>query len=169
MLNSIIDWLQATFPPNRVVVLLGGVLTAVSGVIAAWLAIHFPGVKLGAPEVAGVMGAALLISIRLLDRWIDQWQRHEPIAVHHDLEQAINELADDPEVQAAFAAVGTLQAAGKSISDLRAEVESGNLDRSQLSAELGSVVDLIAQYVHDHPQMLEHVAPPTTAPAPAGE
>lgn len=98
-LNGIIDWLQATFPPNRIVVLLGGILTAVSSTAAAWLAAHFPGLALNAPEIAGVLAAAALITIRLLDRWIDQWQKGEGIDFAGDTQALFDELLADDDVR----------------------------------------------------------------------
>jgi hypothetical protein len=122
-MNGIIDWFQATFPPNRIVVLLGGILTAVSGAIAAWLAAHFPGLQLGAAEIAGIMAAALLISIRLLDRWIDQWQRGESIDAAADVEAAFDELGDSPEMEALISALGSLEVVSEAITALRERVE----------------------------------------------
>lgn len=124
MLNAIIDWFQTTFPPNRIAILLAGVITAVSGSIAAWLATHFPGLSLGAAEIAGVLGAAVLITIRLLDRWLDQWQRGENIDAAADVEAAFNELGESPEMEALINSLGTLEEIGQAVAELRKRVES---------------------------------------------
>jgi hypothetical protein len=102
LLNLITDKLQALFPPNRVAILLAGTITAVSGTIAAWLATNFPGLALGAPEIAGVLGAALLITLRLLDRWFDTWQKGGTPDFEGDLEFALEEFLADPEMRRLF-------------------------------------------------------------------
>lgn len=150
LLNRIIDWLQATFPPNRLAILLAGIITAVSGTIAAWLATHFPGISLGAAEIAGVLGAAVLITIRLLDRWLDQWQKGEPIAVHPDVEAALEELSDSPDVHDLFSVLGSLEGTGQAIATLRAAVEAGTLRDDEIVTQLGSVGDAIAGVLHEH-------------------
>lgn len=151
MLNRIIDYLQAKFPPNRIVVLLGGVLTAVSGTVAAWLAVHFPGLSFGAAEVAGIMAGAVLISIRLLDRWIDQWQKGEKVDYPADIEAALEELGEDPALDHALAAFGTLEGVAQSVGELRTRVEGGNgPNQEQLSASLGSIGDAIAGFLHQY-------------------
>lgn len=156
-----IDFLQALFPPNRIAVLLGGLLTAVSGSIAAWLAANFPGLNLGAPEVAGVMAAALLITVRLLDRWIDQWQRGEQIDAAADLEMALDDLAADPAVQHALSelaqSLGLNEEIGEKIALLRTRVEGGDVPPPEVAAELGNLADAIASFLHDHPVPAELV------------
>jgi len=163
--NRAIDFLQAQFPPNRLVVLLGGLLTAASATISAWLAAHFPGLNLGAPEVAGVLAAAALITIRLLDRWIDQWQRQEPVNYQADLEAALDELADDPAVQHILANIGTVEQVAHVIADLRTQVEAGTLQPAAIAADLGHLGDTLSQFLHDIGA--EHMAPQAAAPAPS--
>lgn len=150
-LNTVIDWLQAKFPPNRVVILAAGLITAISGSIAAWIAAHIPGVNLGTAEIAGVLGAALLITVRLLDRWFDRWQEGERVDFHGDLDQALSDLADSPDVTAAISAIGTFQGIGAVLENLRLRVENDDIDKPHLAAELSSITDAIGQFLHDHP------------------
>lgn len=152
LFSRIIDWLQATFPPNRIAILLGGIITAVAGTIAAWLAAHFPGLNLGAPEIAGVLGAALLITIRLLDKWLDQWQAGEPIAVHPDIEAAIEELADSPDVVDLYNALGSLEGIGIALGDLRTRLDSpgDQLLDEDISKELVPIIDTIGAVLEQH-------------------
>ncbi len=154
-----IDFLQAQFPPNRIAVLLGGLLTAVSATIAAWLAAHFPGLDLGAPEVAGVLAAAALITIRLLDRWIDQWQLGEQINAQADLEDAFDELTEDPAVQHALTelalSLGLAADVNEKIALIRTRAGNGELDSTEVVDELGALADAIAQFLHDHPAPAE--------------
>lgn len=161
--GGIIDKLQATFPPNRIVVLLGGVLTALSSTIAAWIAAHCPGLNLGAAEIAGVLAAAAIVTVRLLDRWIDQWQRGEQINTQVDLEAAFEELADGPEVQVALAAIGTLQAVELELAELRARIGGDSIKRTEVFAELESIGGAVTQFLHEHE--LESAAPPAVAVA----
>lgn len=164
LLNRAVDFLQAQFPPNRIVVLLGGLLTAVSATVSAWLAAHFPGLNLGTAEVAGVLGAAALITIRLLDRWIDQWQRQEPVDYQADLEAALDELADDPTVQDILANLGSVEQAAAVIADLRASVEAGTLQPADIATGLGHIGDALGEFLHN---VNTAQAPAAPAPAPS--
>lgn len=155
-INRIVDALQATFPPNRVVLLLGGLITALSSTISAWIAAHFPGLNLGAPEIAGVLAAAALITMRLFDRWLNQWQKGEPIHVERDLDTAINALVDDPEVQHALEAAGTLEAVHTSLEHLRLMLEQEKSDGNMvapdpIAAQLAAIGDEISGFLHGHP------------------
>jgi hypothetical protein len=153
LLNRIVDWLQATFPPNRVVVLLGGVITAVSGTIAAWIATHVPGIQLSTGEVAGVIGATLLISIRLLDRWIDGWQAHEQIHYGEDLEGGFEDLVHAPAVSEVLDAhgVGALEALGHAVSELRGHVEAGGVQPAEIAQHLDAIAAGAAQALREQP------------------
>jgi len=162
MLNTIIDKVQATFPPNRVVILLAGLITAVSSTASAWLAAHFPGLNLGTVEIAGVLGAAALITIRLLDRWIDQWQHHENINVQADLEGQLDGFVDSPEAQAFFVALGTFHGLGEALATLRSKVETGDLSYEELAQELGHFGQVISEFIADHPV---EIPPPAVAVA----
>jgi hypothetical protein len=145
------DWLQSTFPPNRVAILLAGTITAVSATIAAWVGAHFPGLHLGTAEVAGVLGGAIVITVRLLDRWFDRWQEGEPIHAGDDLESALQDLADSPDVKAFFEAHGTLGGIAHELEELRAKVEAGGLNNTEISNGIAAVNDVISQFFHEHP------------------
>lgn len=150
LLNPIIDKLQATFPPNRVAILLAGVITAVSGSIAAWLAAHFPGLNFGSVEIAGVLGAAVIITVRLLDRWFDRWQAKEEVDYGDDIQIALDELAGTPyppSADGAAVALGTLEGVEQMILEIQNRIAGGpaDFDRPRLSAELGVILDTITQ------------------------
>jgi hypothetical protein len=160
LLHRVIDHLQAKLPPNRIVVLLGGLLTAVSATVSAWLAAHFPGLDLGAPEIAGVLGAAALITIRLLDRWLDQWQRNEPI----DFEGDIEDLADDldplpPGLRRAVVGVETLEDLGVAMTETRQHVEGGGVQMATIVERLDAFGATLAQFLRDQPDPEAAFAP----------
>lgn len=164
LLNPIIEKLQEAFPPNRVALLLAGTITAVSGSIAAWLAAHFPGLNFGSVEIAGILGAAVIVTVRLLDRWFEQWQKGEPVAYDADIEQALAELGDSPDVQSFFAAHGTMEAVGFALNELRARVAVGTLDDSKIADELAAIADVAVQFLQEHP--LEQQPQPAVAAPP---
>jgi hypothetical protein len=151
LLSRLVDKLQETFPPNRVAILLAGVITAVSGSIAAWIAAHVPGVNLGSAEIAGVLGAAVIVTVRLLDRWFDRWQEGERVDYQADFEDALGELADSPDVHAAISAIGTFEGVSAALADLRVRVENEDVGKNDVTTELGSILDAIGQFLHDHP------------------
>lgn len=163
ILNPIIDKLQALFPPNRIAILLAGMITAVSGSIAAWLAAHFPDLNFGAAEIAGVLGAAVIITVRLLDRWFDRWQEGERVDYQGDVETAVSELAQSPDVHALLGALGTLEGANHALADLRAKVESGGITATEALPMLDSIREVIANFLGDHTL---HDEAPAAAPAP---
>ncbi len=96
MLDQLIDGLQAKYPPNRIAIALGVVVTAfltpAAGVATAWVAVHFPSLPTFTP--AEVLAAAGTVSIAvatavitLAYKWIDGWQQRE--ARRHDLVSTI--------------------------------------------------------------------------------
>lgn len=151
LLNRIIDWLQATFTPNRVVVMLGGVLTGLSATISAWLAAHVPGVHLTSGEITAVALSAAAISVRLLDRWIDGWQAQEPIDFGGDLENAADEFVHDPAVQHAGGAIVGLKALEGQISQLAERVEGGGAQPAEIVSELDAVGHTLARFLSQQP------------------
>lgn len=85
-LNRLIDRVQGALPPNRVVALLTPLLTPPIAIAAAWLspwaAQHLPGLPTFTPAeltAFGIAGAAAVVvpAVRLADRFIDGWQKHE--------------------------------------------------------------------------------------------
>jgi hypothetical protein len=104
LLNALIDKFQATFPPNRIVILLTPyVFVPTSAGIAGWITVHFPGLDVPQGAVLGVMGAAALAALTLWYKWLDHWQVREPINVEDDLDQALNQFLADPEAMKALA------------------------------------------------------------------
>lgn len=123
MLNSIIDNLQAKFPPNRLValamaLLIPTVITPAAAFVAVWAPTHLPGLpafstaQLTAFGIAGA-SAALLAATTAGYKWIDGWQRHEgaqyrqgvdaievaqrELERFHEKEVALIRAADSPE------------------------------------------------------------------------
>lgn len=103
-LNLIIDKLQATFPPNRIAILLAGPIVAAAAWTSALVSANIPGIELPVGVVAGVMGSAVLIVVTLLYKWFDQWQKGETPDFEGDLELALEEFLSNPEARAAFIA-----------------------------------------------------------------
>lgn len=168
-LNPIIDKLQATFPPNRVAILLAGVITAVSGSIAAWTAAHFPGLDLGAAEIAGVLGAAVIITVRLLDRWFDRWQEGEQAA---EQQAAVAELADSPEAQRLFEAFNTFGVLDRALTELRIRIINGSINEAEVASELDAVGEVVSDFLLDFPEPLVGEEPEASegiAPTPPAE
>lgn len=166
LIGAIGDRVQALFPPNRVAILLSGVITALSGSIAAWLAAHAPGLEFGQLEIAGVLGAAVIITVRLLDRWFDQWQKGEPVNYQADFDQALEELANSPEAHVFYEALGTMHGVGDSLADLRARIEAGTVNEAEIANGLAAIHDVVARWLHEHTE-LEQQAPPVAVDAPA--
>lgn len=177
LINGIIDKLQATFPPNRIMLGLAGPITAASIWLSAWVTAHVPGVELPVGVIAGAMGLVGLIVITLLYKWFDQWQRGEPITVDADLEAAIDELANAPEISAFFEALGTFDGVGKMIAEVRARIDDGTINEAEVNEELATILAVVDGFLNDHPQeQLEApepveaavavAAPPAAAPAP---
>lgn len=150
-LHRIIDKLQATFPPNRIAILLAGPIVAAAAWFSGLVAANIPGVELPVGIIAGVIGAAVLIVVTLLYKWFDQWQAGEGIDFEADTEAALEELIDGPEVQGFFEALGTLGGVGESLADLRGRVEAGTINDTEIAGSLGTLGDVVAQFLHDHP------------------
>jgi peptidoglycan/LPS O-acetylase OafA/YrhL len=79
LLSRGIDKLQATLPPNRLVVLLTPLaFMPAAGFITAYVAQHFPGLPtFSTPEVAGFFAAGALAAFVKAYKWLDGWQAHE--------------------------------------------------------------------------------------------
>lgn len=79
-LHRAIDYLQETFPPNRVVVLLTPlVFVPLAGTVSAWIAENFPGLQLSEEAVVGFAAAGALSALAAAYKWIDGWQKHEQV------------------------------------------------------------------------------------------
>lgn len=170
LLNPIIDKLQAALPPNRVAILLAGLITAVSGSIAAWLAAHFPGLNFGSAEIAGVLGAAVIVTVRLLDRWFDRWQAKEQTDYGDDIQVALDELAGASEVQAFLEALGTFDRIGQAIAQVRDRIGEGSINEAEIDQELATLAVIVDGFLRENrgaqPELEE---PEVAAVAPAAE
>lgn len=82
-LHAAIDYLQAKFPPNRIVVLLTPlVFVPAAGFVSAWVAKNIPGVNLSSEWVLGVFVAGGLAALGAANKWLDGWQQHEGTIAH---------------------------------------------------------------------------------------
>lgn len=158
------DRLQAIFPPNRLAILLAGPILAASTWISGFVAANVPGVELPTGVIAGVMGATALITIRLLDRWFDQWQRGEPIQIDHDLDAALDELTDSPEVHDLYSALGTMQVVHEAIADVEDRIHGGTINEAEVAKSLEAIGGAVRNFLAEHlePEDL----PPVPAPVP---
>lgn len=77
-LNAAIDAVQASFPPNRVAVLLAPLAATVGGALASWVASSFPGLPPIDPGwIAGIFVAGAAAALIPIYKWIDGWQKAE--------------------------------------------------------------------------------------------
>ncbi len=78
LLNKGIDNLQATFPPNRIVVLLTPLVFApAAGYVSALVAKQIPGAHLDPTEVTAVFLAGATGAVVKAYKWLDGWQKSE--------------------------------------------------------------------------------------------
>jgi hypothetical protein len=169
MLNALIDKLQATFPPNRIMLWLAGPIVALSAWISALVTTNVPGVTLPTGIVAGVIGAAALITISLLYKWFDHWQEGERIDYQTDVETAVGQLADTPEAEAFYTALGTMQGVGAALADLRARLDApgDQMFDGDISNELAPIGDLITNFLAQHLEPVPVASPPAAVAPPA--
>lgn len=161
LLNHIIDRLQATFPPNRLMLILAGPIVAASAWISAFVTGNVPGATLPVGIVAGVIGAAVLIVITLIYKWFDRWQEGERIDYQGDLEQAAFEFSEamGPDEQAFFAALGTLQGTGDALANLRAQIETDDgITEAGILDQLTSIGDVVEEFLAEKAPEPEVVA-----------
>jgi uncharacterized membrane protein (DUF485 family) len=103
LFSALVDKFQATFPPNRIVVLLTPtVFLPAAAYASTWLATNAPGIALPQGAIIGFGAAAALAAITLAYKWLDHWQLGEGIDYGGDVEAALGELVADPELLRAF-------------------------------------------------------------------
>lgn len=100
MLDQLIDDAQTKWPPNRVAIALGILLTPIllvlTATVTAWLAAHFPGLPQLTPAAVVAVVVPILVAvatavITLLYKYLDGWQKRE--AARHQL---IGKLLEHP-------------------------------------------------------------------------
>lgn len=160
------DKVQAAFPPNRVAILLAGPITAASVWVAGFLSTNIPGLNLPVGVIAGIMGAAALITVRLIDRWFDQWQKGEPIDVDGDLDLALDELTDSPELHDLYAALGTMQVVEETLADLKGRIHAGTVNEAQVANSIESIGAVVNGFLAQHLEEPETAAPPAAIATP---
>ena len=148
LISSIGDRLQALFPPNRVMLVLAGPITAASLWLSAWLTANVPGVALPAGVIAGAMGLVGLIVVTLIYKWFDQWQKGEPLAFEEDLNHALDEL--DQATTAFFSAHGTVQGVGAALEELHDRISKGSINEAEIAHGVAGILDVIGQFVDDN-------------------
>lgn len=164
LIGIIGDRLQALFPPNRVAILLAGPIVAAAAWTSAVITGNIPGVKVPTGIIAGVMGAAVLIVIRLLDRWFDQWQKGEPIDVGGDLDGILDSLAESPEADNLYEALGTMHAVSDALLHLEGKIGNGTVNEAEIAATLSSVNGVVGGLLDKHIAEGGHPEP-TVSPA----
>lgn len=175
-LSPFIDRLQALFPPNRVAILLAAPIAAAAAWTSATIAAHVPGVELPVGVVSAVMLICVLVVVRLIDKWFDQWQAGESIDVSADLESAFEEIVSGH--QQIDHLLGTAAGIGTAIEELHDRVEKGQVSEEELTAELEDIAGAVAAALRQHipadqaePPEVEVASPvvadPPTAPIPS--
>lgn len=137
LLNPFLDKLQATFPPNRIMLILAGPIVYFSAWCSAVVTTNVPGVKLPTGLVAGVVGAVVLIAVVLIYKWFDQWQAGEPIDVGKDLEAAFEEIVDGH--QQIDRLTGTAAGVKAAVGDLHDRLSRGEINEAQVVDELKGI------------------------------
>jgi hypothetical protein len=108
---DISKFLDTHFQPNRVVTLLGPVVAIISGAVASWLAIHFPGLHLDASSTAGTITQGInfaigaLVTLALQHKWLTGWQQYEATQASATSAAAVADAA--PAISDMSAPVGT--------------------------------------------------------------
>jgi hypothetical protein len=75
----------SNFPLNRIVAFLGPYIAIASGLIATWLAQHFPGLHINKTSATSAIANAIVFAIgaavtwALHQKWLDGWQKWEAI------------------------------------------------------------------------------------------
>lgn len=75
--NTLIDKLQATFPPNRIVALLSAPVAVGVAAGAAWVAAKFPGLDLDSTQITAIALGALGAVVAAAYKYLDGWQAYE--------------------------------------------------------------------------------------------
>jgi hypothetical protein len=161
-LSPFIDKLQATFPPNRVAILLAAPITAAAAWISATIAANVPGVELPVGVIAAVMLLGALIVVRLLDKWFDQWQAGEPIDVGKDLEAAFEEIVDGH--QQIDRLTGTAAGVKAAVRDLHDRLSRGEINEAQVVDELKGIFGALDVVAPEPPPEAEVASPADAAP-----
>lgn len=86
-LSALIDKIQATFPPNRIVAILTPIIgVPVAGYLSVQAAKWIPGHPHYDPAVIlGLFAAGALSALALANKWLDGWQQHEANVANVDL------------------------------------------------------------------------------------
>jgi hypothetical protein len=65
------------FPINRLVALLTPLISALAGLIVAWVAKKLPGVELAPAELTALIASVVTCLLAVAVKWLDGWQKHE--------------------------------------------------------------------------------------------
>jgi len=173
LLNRIVDKLQATFPPNRIVVTLTPIVFVPAAASASgWVAEHFPGVDVPAGGVLGLMGAGALAALTLAYKWVDGWQKGEHLNVENDLEDALAEFLADPDAAKALANLhpellaelvdlSPLADVGRALATTAERVGAGELSNPDAASAITGLEETLRAFVAQHSQPV--VAPASSA------
>jgi hypothetical protein len=76
--------------PNRIVAVLTPLVFApLAGACAAWLAKHFPGIKVSQNDLQSIFIAAAVIALAPALQWLHGWQKYEARQDEHEHEIAM--------------------------------------------------------------------------------
>lgn len=118
LLRRPIDYLQAKFPPNRIVLLATPLVAPAAAGISAWIATNFPGVELSEGTIIGFAALGGLAVLKGAYKWVDRWQEEErsgdrawELRRERELTEAKTQLHDAQEVLARTRSQAAQQAA----------------------------------------------------------
>lgn len=131
---------RESFTPNRVIAVLTPLVFApLAGIVATWLAQHFPGLNLGKDSLEQVFAVGALAALAPAAQWLHGWQKFEARqdALGHDL--ALAAISADPE---SLDASALEDFALDGLGDLEDATELEDLDDLEAAAELDDLDEL---------------------------
>lgn len=77
MFVRITEWLQRTFPSNRLVILATPIAAALAGYICTWTTKHIAFLHLDQGQTTAVFISGIGLVVTMAYKWLDGWQKHE--------------------------------------------------------------------------------------------
>ncbi len=172
LVSTIGDRLQALFPPNRLMLVLAGPITAGSIWLSAWITANVPGVELPVGVIAGAMGLVGLVVVTLIYKWFDRWQKVESFTVDKELDQVFAEL--DQATEEVFDMHDHVIGVSVALQDLHDRIAKGSINEAEIAKGVAGILGAIGQYSEESPAPVPPVEEPIPLeepipPAPPGE